>query len=97
MGIIEKEFWKRDCNCCCVTLCRAYFRKKDHRMLSSARQASIQGNQRFCSYLFVQKPFSFKNSCGTMLIGHLLRPSFVFALHLKAIERRVVNSGTNDH
>jgi hypothetical protein len=67
-GVLKKKFYLFLCYRVIV-----YFRKKDHMMLSSARQASIQGSQRFICPS-VQKPFSFKNSCGTEVIGNLLRP-----------------------
>jgi hypothetical protein len=43
-------------------------------MLSSARQASIQECQRFCSYFYKYKNHFLKNICDTKVIGNLLRP-----------------------
>jgi hypothetical protein len=103
-AIIEKEFCKRDCNCCRVTLCDDYFRKKRSQDAVFSSPGLHPGKSTIlftylCSKsIFFQKQLRYLGNSSFFASFFCLCITFKgVALHLKAIERRVVNTGTNDH
>jgi hypothetical protein len=64
-------------------------------MLSSARQASIQESQRYCSIFLCTKTLLFTEQLRYRGISSFIASFFCLCTTFKVIGRRVVNTGTN--